>query len=118
MNIEELRTYCLEKKGAKEDFPFDETTLVFKVMGKMFALTDLESDLAVNLKCEPNKCQKLKEEFSAVRSGYHMNKKHWITVVIDGTIPDNDIYYWIDCSYNLVVKSLTKKQKNELERMD
>ena len=117
MNIEELRTYCLSKKGATEDLPFDETTLVFKVMGKMFALTDLEDDLSVNLKCQPEQTIKLQEEYEAVIPGYHMNKKHWITVIIDGSIPDKKIYEWIDESYRLVCGKLTKQQKEDLQNM-
>jgi len=114
MNIEELREYCLSKPGATEDMPFDETTLVFKVMGKMFALTDLESDLSVNLKCNPPDCIELREQHDSVVPGYHMSKKHWNTVYIDGSIPDDTIYKWIDNSYNLVIQKLTKKQQTEL----
>lgn len=117
MNIEELRNYCLGKRGVTEDFPFDETTLVFKVMGKMFALTDIESELSVNMKCNPENCMKRKEEYDSVLPGYHMNKKYWITVLVDGSIPDSNIYHWIDESYNLVVSKLTKKQQSELNKM-
>jgi predicted DNA-binding protein (MmcQ/YjbR family) len=114
MNIEELRSYCLNKPGTTEDMPFDETTLVFKVMGKMFALTDLEEDLAVNLKASPDEIPRLIEQYEAVGPGYHMNKKHWITVSIDGSIPLETIQSWIDTSYNLVTNNLTKKEKAEL----
>lgn len=117
MNIEELREYCIKKPGVTEDFPFDETTLVFKVMGKMFALTDLEDQFSVNLKCAPDDCIELREKYSAVVPGYHMNKKHWNTFYIDGTIPDDLIYKWIDNSYDLVVKKLTKKQQSHLKDM-
>ena len=114
MNIEELRAYCISKKGVTEDFPFDETTLVFKVMGKMFALTDLEGELSINLKCDPEKAIELREIYSCVLPGYHMNKTHWNTVKIDGTVAANLITGWIDHSYELVVEKLTKKQKEEL----
>lgn len=114
MNIEELREYCLVKKGVAEDFPFDETTLVFKVMGKMFLLTDLDGDLAINVKCDPEKAVDLRERYRAVRPGYHMNKKYWNTVVLDGSVQDKMIREWIDDSYNLVVGKLRKKDRNTL----
>lgn len=117
MNIEELRDYCLSKPGATEDFPFDETTLVFKVMDKLFALTDLEGDLSVNLKCTPEKAIELREQHSCVLPGYHMNKKHWNTVLVDGTVSDQQIREWIDHSYELVVEKLSKKQQNELSKL-
>nr|MBD3622446.1 MmcQ/YjbR family DNA-binding protein [Sunxiuqinia sp.] len=114
MNIEELRTWCISKKGVSEDFPFDETTLVFKVMGKMFALTDLEGDLSINLKCDPEKAVELRELYPCVMPGYHMNKRHWNTILLDGSVPDQLIRQWIDHSYEMVVEKLTKKQRNEL----
>lgn len=114
MNIEELRLYCLSKKGVTEDFPFDETTLVFKVMDKMFALTDLEGQFSVNLKCDPDKAIELREKHSAVQPGYHMNKKHWNTVYVDGSVSEEQIKSWINDSYNLVVNKLTKAKKAEL----
>ena len=117
MNIEELREYCLSKKGVTEGFPFNETTLVFKVAGKMFCLTNLEWDFSVNLKNDPEKNMELREHFTAVKPGYHMNKIHWNTIEIDGSIPDKQIYEFIDTSYNLIVQSLTKKKKEELENM-
>ena len=117
MNIEELREYCISKKGVTESFPFDETTLVFKVMDKMFCLTDLEDDLHVALKNLPGKNIELREQYSAVKPGYHMNKMHWNTIEIDGSIPDKMIYEFIDISYNLIVQSLTKKKKEELKNM-
>lgn len=115
MNIEILRNYCLSKPGATEDFPFDETTLVFKVMGKMFALTALEDEPAVNLKCNPDKCLELREQYESVVPGYHMNKKYWNTVYLEGDIPENELTQWIDHSYDLVVSKLTKKQKEALK---
>ncbi len=102
MNIEDLRNYCLSKPMATESFPFDENTLVFKVNEKMFALTDLVDALAVTLKCNPEKVVELREHYDAVKPGYHMNKKYWNTVVIDGSISDDDIKRWIDDSYELV----------------
>lgn len=114
MNIEDLRMYCLSKKGVTEEFPFDETTLVFKVMGKMFALTDLEGKFSINLKCEPNKAIELREKYEVVQPGYHMNKKHWNTVYVDGSVSDEQLKSWVDDSYNLVVNKLTKAKKIEL----
>ena len=104
MNIEELREYCLSLPGAGEDFPFDETTLAFKVKDKIFALTDLEPPLSVNLKCDPELAIELREHYPAVVPGYHMNKKHWNTVNIDGSVNDDLLKEWILMSYNLVQK--------------
>lgn len=108
MNIEELREYCLSLPGVSEHFPFDETTLVFKVNGKMFALTDLEGPLSVNLKCDPELAVELRERYPSVKPGYHMNKAHWNTVEIDGTVSDKLIIEWIDHSYKLIAGSKTK----------
>jgi len=117
MNIENFRNYCISKKGVTEEFPFDEETLVFKVMGKMFALTKIDSFVSVNLKCEPSKAEELREQYTAVKPGYHMNKKHWNTVMIDGSVPDKLIFQWVDDSYNLVVNSLPKKLEEELKSL-
>ncbi|MDP4207617.1 MAG: MmcQ/YjbR family DNA-binding protein [Bacteroidota bacterium] len=117
MNIEDFRQYCISKKGVTEEFPFDETTLVFKVMGKMFSLTDLEGDFTINLKCDPELAIELRERYPAVLPGYHMNKRLWNTVVIDGSIPDKLIYEWVDHSYSQVVDKLPKKLKNELDTL-
>ena len=114
MNIEELREYCISKEGVTEDFPFDETTLVFKVAGKMFALTDLEGELSVNLKCDPTVAIDLRERYSCVRPGFHMNKKHWNTIDIDGSVSDNLIREWINHSYDLVVSGLPKRVRAAL----
>ncbi len=114
MNIEELREYCLQKKACTETLPFDDVTLVFKVMGKMFALTSLDQPLSINLKCDPEKAIQLREEHEAIQPGYHMNKKHWNTIYIDGSIPASLVKSLIDDSYNLVVSKLTKKQQSEL----
>ncbi len=117
MNIEEYRDFCIALKGVSEEFPFDENTLVFKVMGKMFALCDVNSFESINVKCDPEKAIELREQYSTVLPGYHMNKKHWNTVLIDGSIDDKLIYQWILDSYNLVVASLTKKQREELAKL-
>ncbi len=119
MNIEELREYCLSKKGTAESFPFDSETLVFKVMGKMYALTGLGSNpVEFNTKCDPEKAIELREQYSCVLPGFHMNKNHWNTIVCDGTVNDKILKQWIDHSYELVVKSLTKKQREELGQVE
>jgi len=117
MNIEEIRKYCLEKKGVTESFPFGEDTLVFKVMDKIFVLTNLDGELSLNLKCNPELAHELRDKYEAVKPGYHMNKQHWNTVIIDGTLPTKLIKEWIDISYNLVVEKLTKKLKEQLKLM-
>ncbi len=115
MNIEEFRDYCLSKKYVTESFPFDTTTLVFKVAGKMFALSGLEHHpTTVNLKCDPERAIELRSEYDAIISGFHMSKKHWNTIEIEGNLPNNFIKELIDHSYNLVVKGMTKKQQKEL----
>jgi predicted DNA-binding protein (MmcQ/YjbR family) len=105
MNIEVLREYCLKKDEVTEGFPFGEDTLVFKTNGKIFALANLDEDLSVNLKCDPVFALELREKYSSVTPGYHMNKKHWNTVLFDGSIPDREIFSWIDHSYNLVKRN-------------
>lgn len=114
MHIEAFRDYCLSKAGVAEDFPFDQNTLCFKVMGKLFALTDVDLFESVNLKCDPEKALELRETYPAVTAGYHMNKKHWNTIVMDGSIPDTLLYEWIDHSYELVVNGLTRTLKMQL----
>jgi len=111
MNIEELRDYCLSEPAVTESFPFDENTLVFKVAGKMFLLTDLVDAFSMNIKNTPEKVLELREQFPGVLPGYHMNKTYWITVMIDGSIPDNLLKQWIDESYCLIVSGFTRKEK-------
>lgn len=111
MNIEEFREYCISKPGVTEEFPFDENTLVFKVMGKMFALTDLVDAFSINLKCDPERAIELREQFPAIQPGYHMNKVHWNTVVIDGSLSRELILDLIDHSYQLVVDKLPKGKR-------
>lgn len=112
MNIEEFREYCLTLKGVTEEFPFGGEVLVYKVMGKMFALTVLNSEFTINLKCDPELAIELREEFSAVTPGYHMNKKHWNTILCK-EVSSKKLQEWIDHSYFLVLNSLTKKLKDE-----
>ncbi|MCK5846449.1 MAG: MmcQ/YjbR family DNA-binding protein [Bacteroidales bacterium] len=117
MNIEEIRDYFLSKKATTEGTPFDKTTIVFKVKGKMYGLLPTDKngeDLRINVKCEPEKAIELRDNFSFVIPGYHMNKKHWNTIIIQEPITRQQITQWIDDSYNLVVEKLTKKMKEEL----
>lgn len=114
MNVEEARLYCLSKNRAEESFPFDDKTLVFKVSNKMFALLDLENGSSINLKCDPEEAVYLREHHSEITPGYHMNKKHWNTVLINQTLSDDLIKELIDDSYNLVVNSLSKKRRESL----
>ena len=103
MDIISLREYCLAKKDATESFPFGDDTLVFKADGKIFALINLDGDMSINLKCDPALAIELRERYSSVTPGYHMNKKHQNTVLPDGTIPDKEVFSWIDHSYNLIM---------------
>jgi predicted DNA-binding protein (MmcQ/YjbR family) len=118
MHLEELRDYCLSKKGVEEALPFGPETLVFKVMGKIFLLTGIEnSPIQFNVKCLPEKVIELREEYSCVIPGYHMNKQHWNTIICDGSASKKTIFSWIDDSYHLVASSLTKKLKSELDSL-
>ena len=118
MNLESLRKYCLSKKGASECFPFDEETLVFKVMDKMFCLTNLNPPFTFNLKCDPEKAMELRDRYEAVKPGYHMSKVHWNTIEVDGTIKDKLLCEWINDSYNLIVAGLSKKNQKLLEELE
>ena len=104
MNIESLREYCISKKNVTESFPFGDETLVFKTEGRIFALVNLEGDLSINLKCTPSLAIELRERYSSVTPGYHMNKKHWNTIYLNGSVPDKEVFSWIDHSYDLVSK--------------
>jgi predicted DNA-binding protein (MmcQ/YjbR family) len=117
LNVEQFRSYCLAKRGVTEEFPFGEETLVYKVMDKMFALAGVTLFESINLKCDPEQAAELREQYPAVLPGYHMNKKHWNTVLIDGSLPDKLVKNWIDNSYNLVVASLPAKVKAELKAL-
>ena len=116
MNIEDLRKYTLSKPGVEESFPFGVETLVFKVNGKIFLLVGLDRlPLQFNAKCDPERAIELRDQYSCIVPGYHMNKKHWNTVYVNsGSIPGRDIRWMIDHSYEQVVKGLTNKLKNEL----
>lgn len=114
MNIEELSDYCISIAGAKECLPFDEVTLVFKVMGKMFALIPLDGEtLSVSVKCDPEKAIELRERYAAVESAYHFNHKYWITLYPNMDMNDNDIKLWIHNSVDEVINKLPKKMQIE-----
>lgn len=117
MNIEEFRDYCISKKGVTEAFPFDKNTLVFKVMGKMFALADVETFDFINLKSDPEKAVELREKYQGIKPGYHMSKVHWNSVYVNADVADGLILQLIDESYSLIVSSLTKKLKEELKQL-
>lgn len=102
MDIVSLREYCISKKDAEESFPFGDDTLVFKVKDKIFALVNLDGELSINLKCDPAFALELRERYSSVTPGYHMNKKHWNTVMLNGSVPDKEVFTWIDHSYDLI----------------
>jgi predicted DNA-binding protein (MmcQ/YjbR family) len=107
VDLESFRHHCLKKENVTEEFPFGEETLVYKVNGKIFAISNLETFESVNLKCDPEKAVELREQYAAVQPGYHMNKKHWNTVLVDGSVSDVLIKQWIDHSYQLVVSKST-----------
>jgi predicted DNA-binding protein (MmcQ/YjbR family) len=121
MNLENYYEYCLSKKGVTEHFPFDQDTLVFKVGGKMFALSSLSQwergDAAVNLKCEPERAQELRTQYDDIKAGWHMSKTHWNTVAINKEVLDTIIKELIDHSYELVFKSLTKKMQEQIAEL-
>lgn len=105
MNIEDIRNYCLQQEAVEECFPFGPETLVFKVKGKIFLLIGLDGDpLQFNVKCNPDKAIELREIYAAVQPGYHMNKRHWNTILADGSVPNKLLKEWISDSYNLVAK--------------
>ncbi len=122
MNIESLYEYCAALKGTTEEFPFDSETLAFKVGGKIFCLTGLDSwesgNPAINLKCNPEKAIALRQEYEAVVPGYHMSKVHWNTVAINQDASDALVLGWLNDSYNLVFASLTKKIQKEIEDLE
>ncbi|MCI4669811.1 MAG: MmcQ/YjbR family DNA-binding protein [Bacteroidia bacterium] len=118
MNIEEVRSYCLNKPGTTESFPFDEDTLVFKVMGKMFALIPLEKSPGISLKCDPEYAIELRAHHPGLIEGaYHMNKKHWNMVSLEGNLTNDLIRSLIDHSYELVVSKLKKADREKLKDM-
>lgn len=116
MNLNQLQSYLLAKKGTTEERPFGPGALVYKVVGKMFALVAEDAEpLTISLKCEPGQALLLRDVYPAVRPGYHMNKTHWNTVTLDGSIPEPEIWGMIDDSYELVVAGLSRAQRAALD---
>jgi predicted DNA-binding protein (MmcQ/YjbR family) len=116
MNIEEIREYCIAKKGVTEGFPFNDTALVFKVAGKMFALLDLSEDQrGLALKCDPDLAIELRERYPEVTSAYHFSKKHWNGISLKGSLEPRLIKEWIDHSYQITVSKLPKRIQNDIE---
>lgn len=118
MDIERFRDHCLAKAAVTEEFPFDEHVLVFKVFGKVFALTNVDSFESINLKCDPVKAVGLREQYETITPGYHMNKKHWNTIQMDGMVGDRLLEELIDHSYELVVEKLPKKDQQKIASWD
>ncbi|MHB8336816.1 MAG: MmcQ/YjbR family DNA-binding protein [Ignavibacteriaceae bacterium] len=116
MDLETVREYCLNKKGVTESLPFDEDTPVYKVMGKIFLIANINPPVSINIKCDPEKAVELREHYSAVTPGYHMNKMHWNTIFFENAIPNKFILEWIDDSYNLIVDGLKKTEKQKLSK--
>ena len=116
LSLQMFKNYCLSKNGVTECFPFDDETLVFKVSSKMFALTNINKPvLEINLKCDPFMSEDLRRDFPAITPGYHMNKKHWNTIILDGSIPDEKILFLVDLSFELVYSGLKKSEKQALQ---
>ncbi|MFT5708431.1 MAG: putative DNA-binding protein (MmcQ/YjbR family) [Oceanospirillaceae bacterium] len=122
MNYQQARSYLLSKPEAREDFPFGPEVAVFKIKDKMFATLntlaksyETSKETSMNLKCDPQEALMLRDIFSAVKPGYHMNKRHWNTIIFDSSIPEGEIARMVDDSYALVVKGLTKKLRTPLE---
>jgi predicted DNA-binding protein (MmcQ/YjbR family) len=118
LNEQDLIQYCLKQTGAVEEFPFGPDARVYKVMNKMFALIPVDGPVRISLKCNPTLAQILRDTYPAVQGGYHLNKRHWNTVLVDGTIPDDEVLEMIDNSYDLVVGKLSKKDREKLAGTD
>lgn len=117
MNIEEYRNYCIAKKGVTESCPFPRLpdVLVFKVLGKMFTATETNSFSSFSIKCNPDTIDELRATYYALKEPSYFSKKHWSRVILDGTIPDNLLYDWLDVSYHLVIANMSKKLRAELD---
>ena len=118
MDAEIIRNYCLNKKCVTEGFPFGEDVLVFKVHSKIFCLCNLNPPVTINLKCSPDKAIELREKFEAVIPGYHMNKKHWNSLIMDGSLQDSLVFELIDHSYQLVISKLSQAKQRKLKSIE
>ncbi len=114
MDLELIREYCLRKKFVTEELPFDEDSPVYKVLGKIFMIVNLIPPVSINLKCDPETGVELREKYDCVKPGYHMNKIHWNTIELDGSVSDRLILEWIDHSYKLVVEGLKKSDREKI----
>lgn len=115
MNLKETIEYCLSKKSAFEDYPFGPEPIVIKVCSKMFAIiSEKDNRVSISLKCDPMLAQNLRQQYESVKPGYHLNKEHWNTVVVNDSIPVSEVKWMIDHSYQLIIKSLTKKERETL----
>lgn len=118
MDIEKVRNYCLSKPETTESFPFDDVTLVFKVVGKIFAITSLDRQpMSINLKCDPEKAVELRETYTAISPGYHMNKTHWNTLSLDSSLSSSLVQELIDHSYDMVVATLKKNDRERIKAL-
>lgn len=117
MDVETIREYCLSKKGVTESFPFDDTSLVMKVMNKMFALIDLEEANSITLKCDPERTIELREHYSGIDGAYHFNKKYWNGILFDADVDDKLIKELVDHSYEEVIKKFTRKLRAEYDAL-
>ena len=117
MNLDAIREYALKKRCVTECQPFGDDTLVYKVMDKIFMLMSIEVPVQLNLKCDPELAIELRERYESVLPGYHMNKTHWNTVIIDNTVPPKEIFKMIDDSYDLIVKAFPKKKMEEYHNL-
>ncbi len=116
MEVDALRDHCLSKPEVTEGFPFGPEVLVFKVAGKMFATLSIDAiPPRMNLKCDPDEAVARRARWASVEPGYHMNKRHWNTIISDGSIPDEEVRSWIDDSYRLVVRTLRKADRERLQ---
>ncbi|MEY8706130.1 MmcQ/YjbR family DNA-binding protein [Bacteroides faecichinchillae] len=117
MNVEIIREYCLSKKGVTESFPFDDVSLVMKVMNKMFALIDLEEAKTISLKCNPERAIELRERYFGIEGAYHFNKKYWNSVRFNSDVDDKLMKELVDHSYEEVIKKFTKKLRAEYDAL-
>ena len=117
MQRDELRAFLTARKGVTEEQPFGPDTAVFKVLGKLYALVPDNEPLRISLKCDPDEALFLRDIYPAVQPGYHLNKRHWNTVTVDGTVPDKELRQMIDNSYDLVVKGLKKAERTRLQSL-
>ncbi len=116
MNLEIIREYCLKKKGVVEEVPIGEDSPVYKVIGKIFLIASLTPPISINIKCDPERAVELRERYDEIQPGYHMNKLHWNTVDLKGSLNDNLILEMIDHSYDLVASKLKKSEKEKLKK--